>query len=184
VKIAVVTSNVHKAREVAATLEGVIEVEHIPLECPEFRHDDVGEIARGKAAFAYNALKRPLIVDDTAFYIDALNGFPGPYAAYVLSTLGNQGILKLMEGVKDRSAHFETAIAYADDRGIRIFRGRIDGTIVLPRGTGGFGYDPIFSWNGMTLAELPLSEKSLISHRARALCAFRDWIGDELNKKE
>ncbi|MDD1673373.1 MAG: non-canonical purine NTP pyrophosphatase, partial [Methanomicrobiales archaeon] len=72
-----VTGNQHKAQEVAAYFSGVLDVEHIFLECPEPRYTDVGEIARGKAQFAYNSLHRPLIVDDTAFCIDAWKGFPG-----------------------------------------------------------------------------------------------------------
>ena len=178
-KLAVVTSNAHKAREIAAWFQGNPEVEHVDLECPEFRGSDVGEIARGKAVFAYGQLKRPLIVDDTAFSVAALHGFPGPYAAYVLDTIGYQGILRLLDGVGERDAFFETAIAYADDGGIRIFRGRIDGVITTsPRGKEGFGYDPIFGVDGRTLAELPLEEKSRISHRARALAAFADWWRD------
>ena len=172
------TGNSHKAREVAAFFQGVLEVEHVNLDCPELKSDDVGEIARGKAAYAFAQIHQPLIVDDTAFSIRALGGFPGPYAAYVLTTLGNAGILKLLEGISDRAAFFETAIAHADDEGtIRVFRGRIDGIITgSPRGTGGFGYDPIFEVNGRTLAELSLGEKSRISHRARALKAFRAWM--------
>jgi len=179
VRLAVVTGNPNKAKEVAAFFSGKLEVDHIRLECPEFRHDDVGEIAREKARFAYERLKVPLIVDDTAFSIDALQGFPGPYAAYVLNTIGNEGILRLLKGIADRNAHFLTAIAYADDSGVRVFTGRIDGKIVDPRGGGGFGYDPIFEWEGTTLAELPLPVKSRISHRARALVAFRDWLCSE-----
>jgi XTP/dITP diphosphohydrolase len=173
-----VTGNAHKAREVAAFFQGFLEVEHVPLDCPELKHDDVGEIALGKAAYAFGQIRRPLIVDDTGFSIRALGGFPGPYAAYVLTTLGNGGILKLMEGISDRAAFFETAIAHADSEGtIRVFRGRIDGTITgSPRGTGGFGYDSIFDVNGRTLAELTLAEKSRISHRARALQALRAWM--------
>lgn len=177
--LAVVTSNANKAREVAAYFMGVLEVEHVALACPEFRNDDVGEIARAKAEFAYQAISRPLIVDDTGLFIDALRGFPGPYAAYVHDTIGNAGILKLMEGVEDRGAHFETAIAFAREDGIRIFRGILPGTIVAPRGEGGFGYDPIFEHAGQTLAEMPLAEKSKISHRARALEAFRAWVERE-----
>jgi len=179
VKLTVVTSNAGKAREVAAYFAGVLEVEHVPLECPEFRHADVGEIARGKAEFAYRTLARPLIVDDTGLFIDALRGFPGSYAAYVQETIGKAGILKLMEGVADRSARFETAIAFAGPEGIRIFRGILSGTIVAPRGEEGFGYDPIFSYEGQTLAEMPLAEKSRVSHRARALEAFRAWVEQE-----
>ncbi|MCC7566211.1 MAG: RdgB/HAM1 family non-canonical purine NTP pyrophosphatase [Methanomicrobiaceae archaeon] len=179
-RLAVVTSNPHKAEEVAAYFEGLLAVDFVPLECPEHRDSDIGRIAREKARYAYEALQRPLVVDDTAFFVDALRGFPGPFAAYVLETIGMEGILKLMEGVPDRSARFETAIAFAREGEIRVFRGVLSGSIVSPRGGGGFGYDPIFEWEGRTLAELPLAEKSRISHRARALAAFREWMEKEL----
>jgi XTP/dITP diphosphohydrolase len=175
--LTIVTSNAHKAQEVAAFFGRSIEVRHVALDIPELRSDDVKKIAREKAQFAYDHLHVPLIVDDTAFSIDALNGFPGPYAAYVLTSIGNTGILRLMDGVVDRNARFTTAIAFADETGIEIFTGTIDGRIIMaPRGTGGFGYDPIFEVNGQTLAEIPLEDKSAISHRARALTAFRDWF--------
>jgi XTP/dITP diphosphohydrolase len=155
-------------------------VSHIPLDIPEIRSDDIVEISRQKAKYAYDHLHTPLIVDDTSFSIDILNKFPGPYAAYVLNTIGNKGILKLMTGEKERGAHFTTVIAYADHRGIRDFSGSIHGTIVtIPRGTGGFGYDSIFEVEGQTLAELPLQEKNKISHRALALAAFHDWFMKE-----
>jgi len=183
VKLAVVTSNPHKAREVAAFFCGELDIEHVNLECPEFRHPDIGEIARGKARFAYDRLERPLIVDDTAFSVNALRGFPGPYAAYVLDTIGSPGILRLLEGVEERGASFETAIAYADVNGIRIFRGQIEGAITrTPRGREGFGYDPIFELDGRTLAELTLGEKSRVSHRARALSAFGEWWRKEMKR--
>jgi len=175
--LTIVTSNAHKAQEVAAFFGETVEVRHVTIDIPELRSDDVGEIAREKARYAYDQLKEPLIVDDTAFSIDALNGFPGPYAAYVLRSIGNTGILRLMDGVADRNARFTTAIAFADETGIEVFTGTIDGKIItVPRGTGGFGYDPIFEVDGQTLAEIPLDEKSAISHRARALAAFRDWF--------
>ena len=172
-----VTSNAHKAAEVAAYFGGLLEVAHVALEVPEHRADDVAEIAKGKAEYAYRQLRTPLIVDDTAFCIDALHGFPGPYAAYVQNTLGNSGILKLMDGIPDRRARFVTGIAYADERGIRVFTGTIEGRITIsPRGENGFGYDPIFETGHATLAEIPLEEKSTISHRAKALAAFHDWF--------
>jgi XTP/dITP diphosphohydrolase len=180
VRLAVVTGNPHKAEEMAAFLEGTVEIEHVPLDCPEYRDDEVGPIAREKARCAYDALCRPLIVDDTGFFVGALRGFPGPYAAYVLRTLGNDGMLRLLEGAADRSAYFITAVAYADAGGIRVFEGRLDGEVTTaPRGSGGFGYDPIFAVGDRTLAELPLAEKNRFSHRARALGAFRDWYSAE-----
>jgi len=177
VKITMVTSNADKAAEVAAFFGGLLEVDHIALEVPEHRSDDIAEIARGKARFSHDKLNTPLIVDDTGFFINALNGFPGPYAAYVLNSIGNAGILRLMEGRTDRTARFTTGIAYADERGIEVFIGTLEGVIARsPRGHNGFGYDPIFEMGEKTLAEIPLPEKSKISHRARALSAFHDWF--------
>ncbi|HJJ97183.1 MAG TPA: non-canonical purine NTP pyrophosphatase, partial [Methanocorpusculum sp.] len=60
--------------------------------------------------------------------------------------------------------------------GIRVFSGRVDGTITTAeRGTEGFGYDPVFAVGAKTLAEMAMAEKNALSHRARALAAFRDW---------
>ncbi|KUK69074.1 MAG: Non-canonical purine NTP pyrophosphatase [Methanomicrobiales archaeon 53_19] len=147
------------------------------LDLPEIRHDQVSAVASEKARAAWDQLKRPLIVDDTGFFISALNGFPGTCAAYCMKTIGNPGILRLMEGVADRSAYFETVIAYASEEGIKTFSGRIDGEILeAPRGSEGFGYDPIFLLGGRSLAEYLLSEKSAVSHRGRALAHFRDWF--------
>jgi XTP/dITP diphosphohydrolase len=175
-----VTSNTNKAREVAEFFDGFLDVTFVPLEIPELRSDDVEVISRQKAHYAYDHLLTPLIVDDTSFSINALNGFPGPYAAYVLHSIGNTGVLKLMKDVANRNAHFTTVIAFADEQGIRHFSGTIHGKIITAsRGSRGFGYDPIFDVDGRTLAELTLEEKNRISHRAMALTAFRDWYMQE-----
>jgi XTP/dITP diphosphohydrolase len=177
VKITMVTSNAGKAAEVAAYFGGLLEVDHVFLDVPEHRSNDIAEIAREKARYAFRQLNTPLIVDDTGFFIDALEGFPGPYAAYILHTIGNAGILKLMEGISARNARFTTGIAYADERGIQVFTGTLEGMIAHgPRGNNGFGYDPIFETGKTTLAEISIDEKSRISHRARALSSFHDWF--------
>ena len=183
-KITVVTSNANKAAEVAAFFHGAVEVDYIPLDIPETRSEDVGEIAHDKAQYAYRQLEIPLIVDDTGLSIDALNGFPGPYAAYIQHAIGNTGILKLMDGQQNRTARFTTAIAYADENGTRIFKGMLEGRISsIPRGDAGFGYDPIFESGIKTLAEIGMEEKSRISHRARALAAFHDWFLQEFRDR-
>ncbi|MDV0443962.1 XTP/dITP diphosphatase [Methanorbis rubei] len=174
--ITVVTGNKNKAAEVAAFFAGITEVTHVDFTCIEPQAETVEEIARAKAEQAYAALGTPLIVDDTGLFIDALSGFPGPYAAYVQDTIGNTGVLQLMSGIADRRAYFETAVAYADTDGISVFSGVVEGEITAAeRGTDGFGYDPIFAVGVRTLAEMSMEEKNKLSHRARALAAFRDW---------
>ncbi|MDD3407341.1 MAG: RdgB/HAM1 family non-canonical purine NTP pyrophosphatase [Methanomicrobium sp.] len=175
--ITVVTGNEGKAAEASSYFSGIAKVLHVKMDLLEMKSNDPGEIAKGKAVLAYERLKEPLIVDDTGFFIEALSGFPGAYAAYVLDTIGMDGVLRLMEGEKNRNAYFETAIAYADSEGVFVFKGRIDGFVAdAPRGSFGFGYDPIFEVAGRTFAETDISEKSLISHRGRALSSFKDWF--------
>lgn len=109
-----------------------------------------------------------------------LGGFPGPYASYVYRTIGLAGLLSLLPGSGDRSAEFVSAVAYATRRGRpRLFVGRLKGKIAEePRGSGGFGFDPVFVPDGAsrTLAELSLREKCAISHRAIALRALGGWL--------
>ncbi len=118
------------------------------------------------------------MVDDTGFFVSALSDFPGSYAAYVLKTIGYQGILKLLEGFKNRSARFMTAVAFNDGATTKSFIGVMHGTISeRPAGDSGFGYDPIFIPDGFskTYAELSLTEKITISHRTRAFRKLLEW---------
>ncbi len=87
------------------------------LDLIEQQADDALEVAESKARQAFATLGVPLVVDDSAFHIPALGGFPGVYQKYIIDTIGPEGILKLMEGVKDRSAYFISNLVYADDEG-------------------------------------------------------------------
>ena len=71
----------------------------------EIQSESLEEVSGLAARTAYKELKRPLLVDDTGMFVKALRGFPGVYTAHTQYTIGNRGILKLMEGVKDRSAY-------------------------------------------------------------------------------
>jgi XTP/dITP diphosphohydrolase len=77
---------------------------------------------------------------------------------------------------RDRAATDETVAE--GDLPVKLFAGAVPGTIVEPRGDGGFGYDPIFEHRGTTLAEMDAAEKNAISHRGRALATFADWYAD------
>jgi len=157
-----------------------IEASLIRAELREIQSSDVAEIARVSVEEALDRFGDDVIVEDAGLYIDALHGFPGPYSSYVYKTIGLSGVLKLMEGKTARSASFVSALAYASRlRGILVFKGVCRGEIAHEqRGTGGFGFDPIFipeEGDGRTFAEISLEEKNRISHRYKSTREFASW---------
>ena len=117
------------------------------------------------------------MLEDAGLFVQALGGFPGVYSAYVQKTVGNAGILRLMEGEVDRAAYFKSVVAYIEPgMETRLFSGEVHGQIGFePRGNLGFGYDPIFYVNGISLAEMDLEKKNQISHRAKSMRALYEW---------
>src|SRR4030065_1326265 len=115
----------------------------------EIQSDRLAEIAQVSVIDAFNRCHLPIIVEDAGFFVDALKGFPGPYAAYTYKTISNPGLLKLMENVENRKATFRSAIAYYD--GLlepACFEGEAAGKIASDerwgRGNGGLGFCPVF----------------------------------------
>ncbi|WP_121741402.1 XTP/dITP diphosphatase [Natronorubrum halophilum] len=175
-----VTGNEGKVREAREYFDGIESVEQVQYDYTEIQSDSLEDIAISGARETFEALGSddPVIVDDTGLFVDALGGFPGPYSAYVEDTVGVERLWRLASAEDNRRAHFRTVLAYADEDGTETFEGSVAGTLVAPRGKGGFGYDPIFEYNGQTLAEMNTEEKNAISHRGRALAEFVEWYAD------
>ena len=152
----------------------------------EIQSDDTKEIAENSAVEAFNKCHLPLIVEDAGLFIDALEGFPGPYSSYVYKTIQNKGVLKLMENMQNRKATFYSTIAYYSQKtGPLLFEGKIEGKITLVEYKGsnnsGFGFDPIFQpvQSEKTFAEMTLKEKNNMSHRAKAVNKFAQWYNKQ-----
>lgn len=136
-----------------------------------------------KAEAVVAATGHAAIADDTGLEVAALGGAPGvttaryagPDATYDDNV---DKMLRELDGVQDRAARFRTAVALVTPEGDRIVvEGHLDGAIATARrGSGGFGYDPIFEVDGRTLAEIGVEEKNRMSHRARALRALADRL--------
>ncbi len=175
-----ITSNEGKFREVKAIAERYgIDVKWLNRKYIEPQGESLEEIARLSALNLAREVNEPFFIEDSGLFIEALNGFPGPYSSYVFKTIGNEGILKLMRGVKNRKAYFKAVIAYFDGRDIHVFTGVVEGEIANEiRGTKGFGYDPIFLYGDKTFAEMG-EEKNEVSHRRRALEKFFSWFVDK-----
>ena len=152
------------------------EAENIPVAYPEMQTDSLEMVIIQGLDWLMQHYKRPLIADDSGLFIDALAGFPGVYSAYAYKTIGLDGILRLLEGVKDRSARFECCIGFMMPGGEpSTCKGIAKGSISMERaGTGGFGYDPVFIPEGYakTYAQFEISEKNKISHRGLAIGQF------------
>ncbi len=179
-KIYFVTTNRHKFEEARRVMEDYnIRLYPASIEKVEIQCDDVGRIALYAAKQAYSILKAPVIVEDAGLFIEALNGFPGPYSEYVYRKIGLRGILKLMEKETNRKAWFESAVALILPPWEKVFKGRVDGIITFePKGDGGFGYDPIFMPKGenRTFAEMSVEDKNKYSHRAKAFRRLGSWL--------
>ncbi len=178
------TGNIHKFNEARTVLAKYgLAAGMLRAKAVEIQSDSLTEIASASAADAYQRCHLPLIVEDAGLFVDALKGFPGPYAAYVYKTIGNRGLLKLMENLKDRKATFRSAIAYCDSETGKItcFTGETQGEITIKQrmtdSKSAFGFDPIFQPNGSskTFAEITLKEKNAVSHRAQAVSKFAEW---------
>lgn len=171
-RIKVITSNPGKVAEYQKAFDELgIEMEHYRLPYDEVQTSDLEEVVQKGMDEIVRKGVRDFIVDDTGLFIDSLKGFPGVWSAYAQKTIGNKGILKLMEGVEDRGAEFRCCIG-CDLNGERtVVTGVCRGYITdSERGTDGFGFDPIFSPDGkLTFAEMPIEEKNGISHRGNAV---------------
>jgi len=145
------------------------------------------ENAISKALTVARLTRRVAVADDSGIEIDALQGAPGPHSRRFLGegisdAARNARILKLVAGVpaKSRTARYRAVVAVATPEGTaRTFEGICEGQIAAaPRGSHGFGYDPIFlvPEYGKTMAQLPMTIKNRISHRAQAMAAARVYL--------
>jgi len=109
-----VTTNEGKLREARESLADDAAVAQLDLDTTEIQADDLGTIAAHSAREAYQHVDEPVIVEDSGLFVDALDGFPGPYSAYVEHTLGIERVWHLAEPEDDRAAAFRSVIAYCD----------------------------------------------------------------------
>ncbi|MDA8358032.1 MAG: RdgB/HAM1 family non-canonical purine NTP pyrophosphatase [Actinomycetota bacterium] len=196
-RLVLATANQDKAAEIAAILAAVPAVELLgrPADVPDVEEtgSTLVENARLKARSLVHATGQAAVADDTGLEVDALGGAPGVYSArYAGPGAGYaDNVAKLLSelaGLADaggeRRARFVTValVAFPDGREV-VAEGVVDGFISsAPRGSGGFGYDPIFvpdEGGGLTFAEMPPVGKHAISHRGRAFRALADRLAHD-----
>ena len=187
-RLVVASRNPDKIEEIEAVLVSVGLVDEIArgLDWPDVEESgsSLEENALLKARTAVEAVGLPAVADDTGLEVAALGGLPGvrtgrfagPDATYHDNVML---LLRELDGVTDRRARFRTAVALVWPDGAElVVEGFLDGVVAeTPRGSGGFGYDPVFEVEGRTLSEMGLEMKNTLSHRARALRALAEALG-------
>jgi XTP/dITP diphosphohydrolase len=166
---------------------------------------DAPEVVEDADSFTGNAIKKaravsaatglPALADDSGLEVDALGGAPGVYSARYAGpgaddACNNAKLLRNLAGVENRSARFRAVLALADVAGplgdrVITAEGTCEGIILdAPRGTGGFGYDPLFFAPelGQTFAEAGVGSKRQLSHRARAMTAMKPELYEYLQR--
>jgi len=184
VTMVLATRNDHKVREFAGLLDG-IPVRALPddVELPPETGDTFAANALLKARTAAAATGEPAFADDSGVEAAALGGAPGVrsarFAGEQATDAANLARLR-REAPAGSALRYVCVIAYVDGQEERLFEGTCTGTLAPePRGSGGFGYDPVFLpdvADGRTMAELSAAEKDAISHRGRAARALRAWL--------
>jgi XTP/dITP diphosphohydrolase len=187
-RLVVASKNQDKVGEIEAVLGDVGLVGEIVQGLDWLDVDETGstleENALLKARAVMEAVGLPAVADDTGLEVAALDGRPGVesarYAGPDASYSDNvRRLLEELEGVADRNARFRTVVALVMPDGAELVaEGALDGVIAAePRGSGGFGYDPIFEVEGSTLSEMGVEMKNTLSHRAKALQTLAGILG-------
>jgi XTP/dITP diphosphohydrolase len=187
IRLCCATSNPGKLREFRIAAEEVGPLHPVEIELLGHFHELPACVEDG-ITFGANAMIKAthysrhhdglLFADDSGLVVDALDGAPGVYSARfsgpnATDESNNRLLLERMQGIQNRTAHFVCLIALAQRGRVRgLYAGSVTGTILdAPRGSGGFGYDPLFFYEpfGKTFGELDDSLKFAVSHRGQAL---------------
>ena len=182
IKLEFITSNKGKLREVSQQLAPLgYEVVQVDYGYPEIQADTHEEVAIFGMEYLEKRYqpKNPILIDDSGLFIEALKGFPGVYSKHALMTIGCEGMLKLLNGEKDRHAYFECMLAYREPgKDILFAHGKSHGQIAIAQmpGTYGFGFDPIFlpylgdgRLSDRSFSQLDIEVKNTLSHRGLAV---------------
>ncbi|MCI4330510.1 MAG: non-canonical purine NTP pyrophosphatase [Thermoplasmata archaeon] len=178
--VTLVTTNPGKLREVRALLSefGAV-VRPLRRALPEPQSDSLDVVARAKLA-AVSDLRGWVLVEDSGLFIPSLGGFPGVYSSHIYAIWGLDPILELLAR-RPRAAVFRTVAGLRRGRTTWYLTGECDGTIATSaRGSGGFGFDPIFIPKGSrrTFAEMSETEKGVVSHRGRAMRSVGEILAE------
>jgi inosine triphosphate pyrophosphatase len=175
--IVFITGNQNKADFLAKWLGHP--VKHHKLDLDELQSLDLHEIVEHKVRQAYDLLKTPVLVEDASLRFAAMGRLPGPFVKWFIEEMGYDGLLRLALSLPSQEAHGRVCYGYYDGKTLRLFDGEMHGRIAKePRGSGGFGFDPIFINDGynITRAEMAEADYTKTSYRTDALTKLKPFL--------
>ncbi len=171
-----ITGNAKKFSEVKMLMP---DIEQLEIDLPEIQEIDAKKIIKAKLLEALQHHQGEFMVEDTSFYLDCLQGLPGPLIKWFLVTIGNKGLADIAHKFGNYKATAKTIIGYAKSHEeIYFFEGKLEGEVIMPRGDVGFGWDPIFKPTGhdKTFGEMTKAEKNAISMRSKAVTKLKEFL--------
>lgn len=166
-KIFFITSREEKFLEAKVVVPNLERKEFDLLEIQEL---DAKKVVEEKLGAAKKMINGNILIEDVSFEIDAFNKFPGPLIKWFLKSLGNSKMYSIAKRQGNLNARFICTVGLYYKKRTFFFEGIVEGKLTSPRGSSGFGIDPIFIPKGhkKTFAEMTYEEKSKISHRGKA----------------
>jgi non-canonical purine NTP pyrophosphatase (RdgB/HAM1 family) len=175
--ITFITGNAAKAEQLSRHLN--IPLKHIKLDLIEIQSLDLYEIVGYKAKEAYKHVQAPVLVEDTSLVFNALVKLPGPLVKWFLDTIGNDGLVKMLDAYEDKTIIAKTLFGLYDGTDLHMFEGEMPGRMSpAPVGEKGFGWDPIFIPDGSdkTWAQMDPEEQAQTSMRKIALQKLQAFL--------
>mgnify|MGYP000698803442 CR=1 FL=1 len=181
-EITLITGNKDKIAEVQIIMP-YIQAKKFDL--PEIQSLDMREIVAHKIQQALALCSAPIIVEDTAFYLDCLKnqdgspGLPGPFIKWFLHTIGNRELFEIARLKKCTRGVAKTVVGYAPDaHSIHFFEGKVHGDVVLPEGEFGFGWSAVFKVDGCDVAlnHMLIEDRVKVNQRGIAIQQLKDFL--------
>ena len=176
--LTLITGNKNKIKEVQSVL-GDTFVTH-DMDLPEIQSVDYKDVITAKLVEARKHIKEGAIfVEDAGYTFEALGKLPGPFSKFFIQELGCEGLYNLVSKLGNQRATHTTNIGYMSEGGeVVFFTTKVEGSIVSPRGDGGFAYDPLFVPDGhtKTFAEMSEEERLLVKPRVAASKLLKEYL--------
>ncbi len=170
-KITFITGNPKKAEFLAKYLDHP--VEHLKLDLDEIQSLELEEIVEHKVRQAFELARRPVLVEDISFTIQALGRLPGPFIKWFIEAVGYEGLCRLADADKDRRATTAVCYGFFDGVNLKLFSGQLDGSMPQhPRGDDGFGWNGVFIPAGQSKTNAEMTEAETEKYSLRTTTVY------------